>query len=120
MKSTVQLQPSKNSGCLSKARRELIAQRKARDLMLELLSLNLASGGSCKPEGASSTRPDPWARLEEMGGREQPLLLSAWRATRRWLRNSMRALRAKVVRHSPWLVVAGALAIQVAAVLHIL
>jgi hypothetical protein len=115
VKSSVKLAPDKNRGCLKRARRELMVAREARDVMLELVTMTLASGGSCNPEDAST--PDAWTRLENTGGRQQPLLLNAWRTTRRWVRDGVRALRAKVVQHSPWLVVAGAIAIQALAVL---
>ena len=52
-----------------------------------------------------------------MGGSQQPLLPSAWRSTRRWLGKSMRALRKKVMQHSPWLALAGAITIQALAVM---
>ena len=113
----VQLQPDKNPDCVGLARRELVAARKARDVLLELVTTNLAAGGSCDTEAEARTVSDPWTKLEDMGGSQQPLLPSAWRSTRRWLGERMRALRKKVVQHSPWLALAGAIAIQALAVM---
>ena len=113
----VQLQPDKNAGCVDQARHELVAARKARDVLLEFVTTNLAAGGSCDSEAEASAVSDPWTKLEDMGGSQQPLLLSAWRSTRRWLGERMRVLRKKAVQHSPWLALAGAIAIQALAVM---
>ena len=113
----VQLQPDKNADCLDRARDELVAARKARDVLLELVTTNLAAGGTCNPQAEARTVSDPWTKLEEIGGSQQPVLLSAWRSTRRWLGERMHALRKKVVQHRPWLALAGAIAIQALAVM---
>lgn len=113
----VELQPDNNPDCVGLARDELVAARKARDSLLELVTSNLAAGGSCDSEAEARADSDPWTKLEDMGGSQQPLLLGAWRSTRRWLGERMRALRKKAVQHSPWLALAGAIAIQALAVM---
>ena len=113
----VQLQPDKNPDCVGLARRELLAARKARDVLLELITENLAAGGSCDSEADARTVSDPWTKSEDMGGSQQPLLPSAWRSARRWLGERMRALRRKAAQHSPWLALASAIAIQALAVM---
>jgi len=105
----VQLQPDKNPDCVGLARRELVAAGKARDVLMELITTNLAACGSCDSEAEVRTVLDPWTKLEDMP--------SAWRSTRRWLGERMRALRKKAVQYSPWLTLAGAIAIQALAVM---
>ena len=88
--------------------------------MLGLVNLNLALGGSCDPwEGSPSPAGDAWTRLEEMGGTNQPILLRAWRSTRRWAGNLARSLQAKVLPHSRWLLLLGAVVIQSLAVIGV-
>lgn len=114
---SMRLQPKNNPECIRRAQQELRAVKHARDSMLGLVHFNLAMGGTCDPT-ASQTAPaggDPWSHIEEMGGGQQPLLVSAWRATRQWIRSSVRTMRAKVtkvLKHSPWLVMVGAVVIQ--------
>ena len=119
---SLRLNPEKNQGCAERARSELQVVRQARDTMLGLVNLNLALGGSCDPwEGSPSPAgvKDAWTRLEEMGGVSQPALLRAWRSARRWAGNLARSLQAKVLPHSRWLLLLGAVVIQSLAVVGV-